>query len=49
MLVIALVVLVQRVTAVGLRSVIPVALLLVGLGIWIAAAPSSVPGLTQPM
>jgi predicted metal-binding membrane protein len=49
MLVIALVVFVQRVTAVGLRSVIPVALLLVGLGIWIAAAPSSVPGLTQPM
>jgi hypothetical protein len=46
---VAVLVFVQKVPGVGARAVTPVALLLVGLGTWIALAPSSVPGLTIPM
>jgi predicted metal-binding membrane protein len=49
MLVVAVLVFAQKVPARGPRLVVPVALLLVGLGAWIAFAPSSVPGLTLPM
>jgi predicted metal-binding membrane protein len=49
MLVVAALVFAQKVPAGGPRLVAPVALLLVGLGVWIAFAPSSVPGLTLPM
>ena len=49
MLIVALLVFVQKVPAGGVRLVTPVASLLVGLGVWIALAPSSVPGLTLPM
>jgi predicted metal-binding membrane protein len=46
---VTLLVFVQKVPAVGARSRTPIALLLVGLGVWIALAPSSVPWLTPPM
>ena len=49
MLVVTLVVFVEKVLPVGVRSLVPVAMLLVALGLWVALAPSSVPGLTLPM
>ena len=49
MLIVAVLVFVQKVPAWGPRLVVPVAMLLLGLGVWIAFAPSSVPGLTLPM
>jgi len=39
----------QKVPRGGTRLVAPVAVLLIGLGFWIALAPGSVPGLTLPM
>jgi predicted metal-binding membrane protein len=39
----------QKVPRGGTRLVAPVAVLLLGLGVWIAFAPGSVPGLTLPM
>ena len=49
MLLVTVLVFVQKVPRGGARLVAPIAALLIGLGIWIAVAPSSVPGLTLPM
>jgi predicted metal-binding membrane protein len=38
----------EKVVPFGARATKPVAVALVALGIWVAAAPASVPGLTQP-
>jgi len=47
MLVVAALVFVENVP-VGARLVVPIAVQLVGLGLWIALDASSVPGLTSP-
>jgi predicted metal-binding membrane protein len=49
MAVVAALVFVQKVPAWGARVVAPLAVALLGLGVWVALAPSSVPGLTLPM
>jgi predicted metal-binding membrane protein len=49
MLVVAAVVFAQKVLPFGARLVRPGSLALVGLGLWVALAPGSVPGLVQPM
>jgi len=49
MAIVAALVFVQKVPAGGTRLVAPVAVLLLGLGFWIALAPASVPALTLPM
>jgi predicted metal-binding membrane protein len=49
MAIVAVLVFVQKVPARRTRLVAPVAVLLLALGVWIALAPSSVPGLTLPM
>ena len=49
MVVVAAVIFAEKVTPVGARLTRPLALLFVALGIWVAAAPSTVPGLTDPM
>ena len=49
MALVAVLVFAQKVPQSGTRLVAPVAVLLVGLGVWIALAPGSVPGLTLPM
>jgi predicted metal-binding membrane protein len=49
MALVTLLVFAQKVPRQGARLVVPVALLLVGLSVWIALAPGSVPGLTLPM
>jgi len=49
MLVVAGLVAMEKVPRGGRRLVAPIALVLVGLGVWIALDPSSVPGLTHPM
>jgi predicted metal-binding membrane protein len=49
MAIVAVLVFVQKVPAGGTRLVAPVAVLLLGLGFWIALAPASVPELTLPM
>lgn len=38
----------EKVLPLGRWLTVPIALALVGLGIWVAAAPASVPGLTEP-
>ncbi len=48
MLVVAGLVAVEKVPRAGRRLVAPIAVMLVGLGVWIALDPSSVPGLTHP-
>ena len=48
MLVVAALVFVENVPPVGARLVVPIAVQLVGLGLWIALDASSVPGLTSP-
>jgi hypothetical protein len=48
MALVAGVIFVQKVSPWAVRLTPAVAVLLVGLGIWIASAPGSVPGLTQP-
>jgi predicted metal-binding membrane protein len=48
MAVVAAAILVEKVAPYGERLVLPIAVALVALGIWVAAAPASVPGLTQP-
>ena len=48
MAVVAAVIFAEKVLPFGARLHRPLAVLLVGLGIWVAAAPSTVPGLTQP-
>ena len=48
MAIVAAVILSEKVLPVGARLPGPVALCLVGLGVWIAIAPGGVPGLTQP-
>jgi predicted metal-binding membrane protein len=49
MLVIAVLVLAQKLLPVKAAIDVPLALVIVGLGIWIMIVPSSVPGLTPPM
>ncbi len=49
MVMVAALVFVEKVPPVGASLVTPIALLLVGLGLWIALDASSVPGLTSPM
>lgn len=49
MAVVAAVIFTEKATPVGARLTRPVAVAFVALGIWLAAAPSSVPGLTEPM
>jgi len=49
MAVIAVLVLAQKLLPVKAAIDTPLALMIVGLGIWIVLAPSSVPGLTPPM
>ena len=49
MALVTLLVFAQKVPQGGNRFVAPVAVLLLGLGLWIALAPGSVPGLTLPM
>ena len=49
MAVVTVLVFAQKVPRGGMRLVVPVAALLLALGIWIAVAPASVPGLTLPM
>ena len=49
MLVVAAVIFAEKVTPVGARLTRPLAVVFVALGIWVAAAPSTVPGLTDPM
>jgi len=49
MAVIAVLVLAQKLLPVKAAIDTPLALMIVGLGIWIVVAPSSVPGLTPPM
>jgi hypothetical protein len=46
--VVAAVIFLEKATSVGARLTRPLAVALVALGIWVGAAPSSVPGLTQP-
>ncbi len=48
MAVVAAAILVEKVAPYGDRLVLPIAVALVALGIWVAFAPASVPGLTQP-
>jgi predicted metal-binding membrane protein len=48
MAVVAGVIFLEKVTPLGARGGAPVSLALVALGLWIAAAPGSVPGLTEP-
>jgi predicted metal-binding membrane protein len=48
MAIVAAVIFAEKVLPVGPRLPGPVALCLVGLGVWIALAPGGVPGLTQP-
>jgi predicted metal-binding membrane protein len=48
MAVVAAAILVEKVAPYGQRLVVPIAVALVALGIWVAVAPASVPGLTQP-
>jgi predicted metal-binding membrane protein len=48
MAVVAAVIFVQKVLPLGAATRGGLAVVLVGLGIWIAAAPGSVPGLRQP-
>jgi predicted metal-binding membrane protein len=48
MLVVAALVFVEKVPRVGASLVVPIAVLLVGLGLWIALDAASVPGLTSP-
>lgn len=48
MAVVAALIFAEKVTPVGARLSRPIAIALVALGIWVAAAPSSVPGLTEP-
>jgi predicted metal-binding membrane protein len=48
MAVVAVAILVEKVAPYGERLVRPIAVVLVALGIWVAVAPGSVPGLTQP-
>jgi predicted metal-binding membrane protein len=49
MLVVAALLFLEKVPRVGPRLVLPIAILLLGLGLWIALAPASVPALTLPM
>jgi predicted metal-binding membrane protein len=49
MSVIAVLVLAQKLLPVRAAVDVPLALAIVGLGIWIVLAPSSVPGLVPPM
>jgi predicted metal-binding membrane protein len=48
MAVVAALIFAEKVLPYGDRLTRPIAVLLVGVGIWVAAAPSSVPGLTEP-
>lgn len=48
MVVVAVVIFAEKVLPFGPRVAVVVALALIGLGIWIAVAPGSVPGLTEP-
>ena len=48
MLVVAAIVFGEKVLPIGEQLARAVALLLIGLGIWVALAPGSVPGLTRP-
>ena len=48
MVVVAAVIFAEKVLPIGVRLSGAVALVLIGLGIWIASAPASVPGLTEP-
>ncbi len=48
MAVVAAVIYAEKVTPFGARISRPLSVILVALGIWVAVAPSSVPGLTQP-
>jgi predicted metal-binding membrane protein len=49
MLLVAALVFAEKVPRVGGSLVVPIALLLVGLGLWLALDASTLPGLTQPM
>lgn len=49
MAVVTAVIFTEKVTPVGSRLTRPLAVSFVALGIWVAAAPSTVPGLTDPM
>ena len=49
MLAVAALVFVEKVPRVGASLVRPIAVLLVGLGLWVALDAPSVPGLTSPM
>ena len=48
MAVVAAVVFAEKVTPFGARLHRPLAVVLVALGLWVAVAPGSVPGLTEP-
>ncbi len=49
MAIVAAVIFAEKVTPVGARLTRPLAVAFVALGIWVAVAPSTVPGLTDPM
>jgi hypothetical protein len=49
MAIVAAVIFAEKVIPAGARLTRPFAVLFVALGIWVAVAPSSVPGLTEPM
>jgi predicted metal-binding membrane protein len=48
MAVVAAVIFVEKVTPFGARLTRPLALALVAFGLWVAASPSTAPGLTDP-
>jgi len=49
MVAVTVLIVLERTAPIGERFVAPIALLLLALGLWIAVAPASVPGLTVPM
>jgi len=49
MAVVAAVIFLEKVTPVGARLTWPLAVAFIALGVWVAASPSTVPGLGDPM